>query len=1022
MKRKFAVLLALCMLVNLLGLPALADGEEEIIIPAVEQIATETEVKTLSENNDSEPAEEEERSISEPAQQATENITNEPNQEEKPSIVEEMPSNNGDKEDNEEEVISDNNLTDERNEENSSLTGVYSDPEEKAEENDEKEEVLSIPDQNLQDLENSEKEEAFEPGLITINAGKRIYNSSACNLSDSYELAEVAVVYAEGTDQGILKVAYALAGIKTSGYVKETEAQRVNDVTEYMNESENSIVKCAEFFLPNVEIIIPQQEEEQTTAEIIEYAESSDTNAQDEENDEQEEQNIGEPVIEDSTDEEETPDIIVVIEEAETQDKQTESEETDEIIINDTNEILLTGTAPNDATFTVTAAGVITECISEATDIIIPEKVTVNGSSVTITGISETAFAKNTSITSVLINNATSLTSIAKGCFQGCTSLRSVSFPNSILIIPDDAFKDCTSLISISWPATLTTIGANTFEGCTALTSITLPASVTSIGKSAFEDCSAMTNANLQDGIITIGSAAFRNCAKLKGIYIPNTVTSMGNSAFENCSSATVLSLSTALTEINNFTFLGCSSLADIEIPNGVTQIGREAFCDCGSVTSVDIPSTVATIGAEAFAGINSNSVITMYSKNATIGTDAFGNEGSIFAYADSTTETYTKNHSDIVFYAIELADIVRVAYQGILNRKVDRQSFVTKTRQLKDQEITVAEMIARLLRSDEYKKRNLNDSDAVEALYKGILNRASDSAGKTKKMEMLTDGVTICYVANTMIQSDEFKAICRKARVNPGEIAPIENRDKNYQTTAFVSRCYDKLLGRKFDVNGLNNWTGRLLSGTHSGATMVQGFLRSSEYAKLGLTNDQAIERLYNTMLKRASDPTGKANWMAVMDAGCSIERVAYGFSLSAEFKYICETYQINPGVVELIQNRDKNIQVTKFVARCYEKALGRKYDVNGLNNWTGRIMSGEYTPQQVAYGFVFSNECLKKNMNNADFVTMLYGLYMNRTPDTTGYNNWMNRISKGMTRREVATRFGESAEFRKIVASYGL
>ena len=65
-----------------------------------------------------------------------------------------------------------------------------------------------------------------------------------------------------------------------------------------------------------------------------------------------------------------------------------------------------------------------------------------------------------------------------------------------------DAKKECWV---IKFDGDVTTIGDNAFWGCSSLTSITIPDSVTSIGNYAFYNCSSLTSVTIGDSVTTIG-------------------------------------------------------------------------------------------------------------------------------------------------------------------------------------------------------------------------------------------------------------------------------------------------------------------------------------------------------------------------------------------------------------------------------------------------------------------------------------------------------------------------------------
>ena len=68
-------------------------------------------------------------------------------------------------------------------------------------------------------------------------------------------------------------------------------------------------------------------------------------------------------------------------------------------------------------------------------------------------------------------------------------SIKNVIIQDDVTSICEYAFYDCTSLTSITIPNSMIEIGYETFYGCTSLTSITIPNSVISIGDGAFDGC-----------------------------------------------------------------------------------------------------------------------------------------------------------------------------------------------------------------------------------------------------------------------------------------------------------------------------------------------------------------------------------------------------------------------------------------------------------------------------------------------------------------------------------------------------
>lgn len=106
-----------------------------------------------------------------------------------------------------------------------------------------------------------------------------------------------------------------------------------------------------------------------------------------------------------------------------------------------------------------------------------------------VTTIGHAAFF-NSAVTSVTIPD--SVTSISDEAFINCPKLTNISIPNSVTYIGFSAFSSCTSLKSITLPSSLSFISGALFLGCSQLTTIHIPVSVTSIGNNAFDVCPSL--------------------------------------------------------------------------------------------------------------------------------------------------------------------------------------------------------------------------------------------------------------------------------------------------------------------------------------------------------------------------------------------------------------------------------------------------------------------------------------------------------------------------------------------------
>ena len=156
---------------------------------------------------------------------------------------------------------------------------------------------------------------------------------------------------------------------------------------------------------------------------------------------------------------------------------------------------------------------------------------------------------KNTDNTNTLIM-ATSKTiispditnlKIGEGAFCARYALKEIDLSN-VIEIGGSAFNGCTSLTSVTIPESVTSIGEYAFCGCTSLTSVTIPESVTSIGEYAFCDCTNLTSVTIPESVTSIGSSAFSYCTNLTSVTVnATTPPSAGIQMFSNCTRLNVI-------------------------------------------------------------------------------------------------------------------------------------------------------------------------------------------------------------------------------------------------------------------------------------------------------------------------------------------------------------------------------------------------------------------------------------------------------------------------------------------------
>ena len=161
----------------------------------------------------------------------------------------------------------------------------------------------------------------------------------------------------------------------------------------------------------------------------------------------------------------------------------------------------------------------------------------------------DSVFTDCTRLESVTSECPPEISKIGYSCFDGCTSLKTLSLPQTEFLINETAFRGCTALEEFDF-TNVTSIGKGSFKGCTSLASTPNISAVTTIGEGSFEGCTGLTSLDFEN-LTSIGTKAFTDCSALKSInFISSSETpitvSIGSQAFTGCSVLETISFKTS--------------------------------------------------------------------------------------------------------------------------------------------------------------------------------------------------------------------------------------------------------------------------------------------------------------------------------------------------------------------------------------------------------------------------------------------------------------------------------------------
>ena len=445
-----------------------------------------------------------------------------------------------------------------------------------------------------------------------------------------------------------------------------------------------------------------------------------------------------------------------------------------------------------------------------------------------LTSIEDNAFEDCISLNSIDLPG--SLTSIGDRAFEDCVSLSSIDLSESLVSIGDWAFEGCTSLTSISLPQSLTDIGGWAFCGCTSLTSIDLPQSLTSVEMCTFRRCSSLSSIVIPDSVTIIWGNAFGECESLRSIYIPSSVVIIDYNPFWGTDLKDIYYGGTqaqwnaikGMEDLNNSGNLNATiHYVDYDyekLNEFVSRLYRNFLNrepdERGLADWVDALVSGRGTGAKVVAGFvlspeykanslsNKDYVTALYRIIFNREPDAAGLNSWISVIENGCTikkvlagfvnsEEFKNlcrdlgiargiyNSDEIADQNVKIAAFVARLYNICLERTYEQEGLNYWVNALVERTMTGSSVVLGFFGSQEFKNRNLDNTEFVKTAYRAILNREPDPTGLKSWIDALERGKTRDYVLSGFLKSTEFDNLCKEYRIASGN--PRKTRDYEY-------------------------------------------------------------------------------------------------------------------------------------------------------------------------------------------------------------------------------------------------
>lgn len=153
-------------------------------------------------------------------------------------------------------------------------------------------------------------------------------------------------------------------------------------------------------------------------------------------------------------------------------------------------------------------------------------------------------------------------------------------------------------LTSITLPNTIEIIGNQAFQSNVNLTEFNVPTSCKSLGAQAFA-YTGLNRITIPEGVEIIGNQCFVE-TDIAALVIPNSVNLMGEACFSNMNSLKYIKLGSGVTKLPTYCMHECIALETVELGENIDSIYGMALAGLDKLTTLNLPAKVRWFGDRA--------------------------------------------------------------------------------------------------------------------------------------------------------------------------------------------------------------------------------------------------------------------------------------------------------------------------------------------------------------------------------------------------------------------------------------